>query len=165
MDRSRFLRPTGLGANAVPRSPALARQSPAADHGRGTPHPRPWRRWQGPARRTPPIRLVVDPDVLHALATGDAVDHDRQPFHIGLPAAAASIVKEIGRAPSSASFRSISQQVACAFPDWSQRNLNRSARRLRTAVAVIIQIPAAPIEQRKVLIGIEVAPRRLRPTT
>src|SRR6516164_1906102 len=39
-------------------------------------------------------RLLVEPDVLHAPAVGDAVDHDRQSFHIGLPAAGTSIVKD-----------------------------------------------------------------------
>src|SRR6516162_11953376 len=49
---------------------------------------------RGLARWMPPARLLVEPDILHAPAVGDAVDHDRQPFHMGLPAAGTSIVKD-----------------------------------------------------------------------
>src|SRR6516162_858805 len=39
-------------------------------------------------------RLLVEPDVLHAIAVEDAVDHDRQPFDIGLPARPAPGIKD-----------------------------------------------------------------------
>jgi len=38
--------------------------------------------------------LFVEPDVFHAGTIGDAVDHDRQPFHPRLPAGRAAVVKE-----------------------------------------------------------------------
>jgi hypothetical protein len=49
---------------------------------------------QGSTGRLCRYRLLVEPDVLHAPAVGDAVDHDRQSFHIGLPTAGTSIVKD-----------------------------------------------------------------------
>src|SRR5215831_18811209 len=103
------------------------------------------------ARRMPPTRLLVEPDVLHAPTVGDAVDHDRQPFHIGLPAAATSIVKNDWPGP-----------VLCQLPFDLPNNLPAlflialcrllfdQLADLRTAVTVIIQISAAPIEQVKV---------------
>ena len=42
----------------------------------------------------PADALLVEADVLHAPTIGDAVDHDRQPLHMRLPAAATSIVKD-----------------------------------------------------------------------
>ena len=39
-------------------------------------------------------RLFVEPDVFHARAIGDAVDHYRQTLHIRLPAGRAAIVKD-----------------------------------------------------------------------
>ena len=110
----------------------------------------------------PPTRLLVEPDVLHAPAIGDAVDHDRQPFHIGLPAAAASIVKD--DRPGA---------VLCQLPLDLPNNLPAlfliGLNRLlidqlvdpRTAVTVIVQIPAATVEQVKVLVGIGAAPREV----
>ena len=38
--------------------------------------------------------LLIEPDVFHAPAVEDAVDHDSQPFHIGLPASRAPVVKD-----------------------------------------------------------------------
>src|SRR5271169_3634379 len=38
--------------------------------------------------------LSVEPDVLHAIAVEDAVDHDRQPLDIGLPAGRVAAVKD-----------------------------------------------------------------------
>src|SRR6266853_5900325 len=38
--------------------------------------------------------LFVEPDVFHAPAVEDAVDHDRQPLHMRLPAGRAAVVKD-----------------------------------------------------------------------
>ena len=38
--------------------------------------------------------LLVEPDVFHARAIGDAVDHYRQTLHLRLPAGRAAIVKD-----------------------------------------------------------------------
>src|SRR6516165_4097883 len=100
-------------------------------------------------------RLLVEPDVLHAPAVGNAVDHDRQSFHIGLPAAATSIVKDY-RAGT------VLGQLAFDFPNQSSARLLIGLCRLlidqlvdlRIAVAVVVQVSAAPVEQVKVLVGI-----------
>src|SRR3984893_6988362 len=38
--------------------------------------------------------LLIEPDVFHAIAVEDAVDHDRQPFDIGLPAGHVAVVTD-----------------------------------------------------------------------
>src|ERR1700732_3716790 len=38
--------------------------------------------------------LLIEPDVFHAIAVENAVDHDRQPFDIGLPAGPVAVVKD-----------------------------------------------------------------------
>src|SRR6516164_8213522 len=39
-------------------------------------------------------RLSIEPDVFHACAAEDAVDHDREPLDIGPPAGCTPIVKD-----------------------------------------------------------------------
>jgi hypothetical protein len=38
-------------------------------------------------------RLLVEPDILHAPAAENAVDRDRQPFHLRLPTRRTAVVK------------------------------------------------------------------------
>src|SRR6516225_2715402 len=107
-------------------------------------------------------RLLVEPDVLHAPAVGNAVDHDRQSFYIGLPAAATSIVKD-DRAST------VLGQLPFDFPNQSSARLLIGLCRLlidqlvdlRIAVAIVVQVSAAPVEQVKVLVGVGPASRQV----
>src|SRR5215469_2814034 len=120
------------------------------------------RRRTGSAGTALRYRLLVEPDVLHTPAVGNAVDHDRQPFHIGLPAAATSIVKD-DRAGT------VLGELPFDFPNQSSARLLIGLSRLlidqlvdlRIAVAVVVQISAAPVEQVKVLVGVGSASRQV----
>src|SRR5215468_12750639 len=114
------------------------------------------------ARRMPPTRLLVEPDVLHAPTVGDAVDHDRQPFHIGLPAAATSIVKNDwpGAVLCQLPF-DLPNELLSLFLIGLSRLLIDQPVDLRTAMTIVVQIPAATIEQVKVLVGIGAASREV----
>jgi hypothetical protein len=65
-----------------------------------------------------PKELLVEPDVLHAPIVDDAFDQHRPTIHLWLPAVRETIVKDDRRAPSSASFLSISHNSFLRFP-WS----------------------------------------------
>src|SRR5215472_7478736 len=113
-------------------------------------------------RRMPPTRLLVEPDVLHAPTVGDAVDHDRQPFHIGLPAAATSIVKNDwpGTVLCQLPF-DLPNDLLSLFLIGLSRLLIDQLVDLRTAMTIVVQIPAATVKQVKVLVGIGAASREV----
>src|SRR5437899_5577432 len=92
--------------------------------------------------------LFVEPDVFHAPAVEDAVDHDRQPLDMRLPAARAAVVKDDR---PGAVFRQFAldlpyQLLALLGVGLDGLPIDQRVH-LGTAVAVIVQLPTAPVIQ------------------
>src|SRR5438552_7660883 len=102
--------------------------------------------------------LFVEPDVLHAPAVEDAVDHDRQPLHMRLPAGRAAVVKDDR---PGAVFRQLPLDLPYQLLALLGVGLDRlpidQLVQLGTAVTVIVQLPTAPVDQVETVIGIDSA--------
>src|SRR5215469_16396033 len=94
----------------------------------------------------PLARLFVEPDVFHAPAVEDAIDHDRPPLDVGLPTRRSAVVKD--DRPGA-----IFGQLPLNFPDQLLALLGVRLNGLPldqfvdlgTAIAVVVQLPTAPV--------------------
>jgi len=100
-------------------------------------------------------RLFVEPDVLAAMAVEDAVGHYRQPLDIGLPAGPAARIEDDRPC-------AVFSELAFDGPDQLRAALPVALDRLpfdqlvdfRVAVAVPVEVRAAPIKQIQGRVGV-----------
>jgi len=118
--------------------------------------------WSIINRQQRPEPLLVEPDILHARAVEDTVDRDRQPLHIGLPAASAAIVEDDR---SGAVFCQLSFDLPYQLLTLSLIGLDRllvnQLVHLSTAVTAEVQLRTAPVKQVEVLVGVWPATREI----
>src|SRR6516162_1147975 len=100
-------------------------------------------------------RLFVEPDVLHAPAVVDAVDHDGQAPDLGVPAvpAAAEIKQWLGVVLDEAAL-DVPDDVLALFLIGLARSLLNHPVDLRVTIAVVIADPAAGVVLVKHRIGV-----------
>src|SRR6266446_4569690 len=109
-------------------------------------------------------RLVVEPDVFHTRAVGDAVDHYREPLGPGLPAGCTAVVKDYWPGPILGQFALyFPHQLLALFLIGLDGLLIDQPVDLRIAVTVIVQLAAARVIQIEVLVGVWSAPHRAEP--
>src|SRR6266481_3520917 len=93
-------------------------------------------------------RLLVEPDIFHAPAVEDAVDHDRPALDMGLPAGRAAVAKDDR---PGAVFRQLPLDLPYQLLALLGVGLDRlpidQLVHLGTAVTVIVQLPTAPVNQ------------------
>src|SRR6516162_8826934 len=102
--------------------------------------------------------LIVEPDVFHAPAVEDAVDHYRPPLDMGLPTGCATVVKDDRP-------RTVFRQLPLDLPHQLLALLRVGLDGLLidqlvdlgTAVAVIVQRPTAPVNRGETEVGIPAA--------
>src|SRR6516165_3176827 len=100
-------------------------------------------------------RLFVEPDVLSAIAVEDAVDHQCQPLHIGLPAGSAAAVEDdwSGAVLCQPAFDLPHQLLALLLVGLDRLLLDQLVDR-GAAVIVPIKLRAASVNQWKGLVGV-----------
>src|SRR5271165_1170136 len=90
--------------------------------------------------------LFVEPDVFHAPAVKDAVDHDRQPLDIGLPAGSLAGIKDDGPSADLGQFTfDRPQQLLPPSLIGLDRLLLDQLVHLRVAIAVPVQARTASV--------------------
>jgi hypothetical protein len=115
------------------------------------------------SRLAPPLaHLFIEPDVFPTIPVEDAVDHEGQPFDVGLPARPAARIEDDrpGAVLGQLAFDRPDQLLAPRLVGLDRLLLDQFVD-LRTAITVIVQIPAAAVCQVEVLVGIGPASREV----
>src|SRR6516164_7147902 len=103
----------------------------------------------------PSARLFVEPDVLHAPAVEDAVDHDGQPLDVGLPAGSLAGIKDDGPGADlgQLAFDRPQQLLAPSLVGLDRLLLDQLVH-LRVAIAVPVPAGTASVKQIEDLVGV-----------
>src|SRR6516164_10274944 len=101
-------------------------------------------------------RLFVEPDVFHTPAVEDAIDHARPPLDVGLPTHRAAVVKDDrpGTVFGQLSLNCPHQRLALLGVRLNGLPLDQFVD-LGTAIAVVVQLPAAPVRYVEAVVGVD----------
>src|SRR6266446_7272414 len=105
-----------------------------------------------------PGSMLIEPDVFHAIAVEEAVDHDGQSFDPGLPAGPIAVVKDNrpGAIPSQLAFDCPHQLLAPSRVGLDRLLLDQLVH-LRVAVTVPILARTASVKQIEDRVGVRPA--------
>src|SRR6516165_3643234 len=102
--------------------------------------------------------LFVEPQIFHAPAIEDAVDHCRPPLDVGLPAHRAAVVENDRPGAVLGQFAlDLPHKLLALLGVGLDRLPIDQLVHLGTTVAVIVQLPAAPVGQVETEVGIDTA--------
>jgi hypothetical protein len=97
---------------------------------------------------------LVEPDVFHAGAAEDAIDHDRQTLHAGVPAGCAPVVKDDRPGAPRRQLRSdLPEQPLALCLIGIERLAIDQCVDPGIAVAVVVQLAAAPVIEVQCRVG------------